>query len=210
MSPLDATGLRIALAVAGVHPRDAERYGPPLLRAMRAANIGTGLRQAHFLAHALHESALLSRVAENLNYSAAGLQATWPRRFDAETARQYARQPERIANRVYADRLGNGDEASGDGWAFRGRGLIQITGRANYRECGDWMGVALEDDPRLAEEPEFAARTAAWYWITRGCNALADADDVEAVTRKINGGTHGLAERRRLLDLLRRTLEVPA
>jgi predicted chitinase len=118
----------------------------------------------------------------------------------AEQAKAYARRPEKIANRVYADRMGNGGEASGDGWKYRGRGLIQLTGKDNYQAFATWVG-----DPRIMKDPnlvssEYAVHSAVYFWDSRKLNVLADKDDVAGVTRKINGGTNGLAHRRELLN----------
>lgn len=164
---------------------------------MRAASISlnTDLRWAHFLSQVAHESSGFKRIVENLNYSAGGLLATFPKYFKtASDAALFARQPERIANRVYANRLGNGPEESGDGWRYRGRGLIQITGRDNYRACSVsiWADDRLLRAPELLEEPDGAVASACWYWRSRELNALADQDDLEAITRKVNGGLHGL------------------
>ena len=112
----------------------------------------------------------------------------------------YARKPRAIASRVYAGRFGNGNEASGDGWMFRGRGLIQVTFRDNYRQCGDVLGCDLEGDPGLLAEPLMAALSAGWYWNSRGLNALADDGNTEAITRRINGGTNGMEDRIALYD----------
>jgi len=175
-------------------------------RARRAFAIDTPLRVAHFLAQTAHESALYTALVENLNYGARGLLATWPRRFDAARAEKYARQPERIANHVYADRMGNGPEDSGDGWRYRGRGILQVTGRAAYRDVGDLLGVDLEAEPDLLATPRYAALAAGWYWQARGINALCDRDDPVAVTEAVNGGRHGLEERLRLLGVAKTAL----
>lgn len=174
----------------------ALRFAGPLTAAMREFDIGTPARAAAFLAQIGHESASLAHLEENLAYSAEALRRTWPARFPTEAlARQFARQPEAIAERVYGGRLGNGPEGSGDGWRYRGRGLIQLTGRANYREFGQRLGLPLDADPDLLLQPEPAARSAAAFWAARGLNALADAGQFEAITRRINGGLHGQADR---------------
>ncbi|WP_165678219.1 glycoside hydrolase family 19 protein [Metapseudomonas otitidis] len=174
-------------------------------RAAARYDITSRARFCAFLAQAGHESADLTRLVENLNYGAAGLANTWPGRFAVDpTARQRVpnglalrleRQPEAIANAVYGNRMGNGPAASGDGWRYRGRGLFQITGRAQYQRCGRALGLSLVEQPELLERPEHAALSAAWFWEDNGLNALADAGDFEAVTRRINGGLTGLAER---------------
>ena len=166
-----------------------------------------------FLAQIGTESGQLSAVSENLNYSAAGLRKIFGKYFPTdELANAYARQPEKIANKVYANRLGNGDEKSGDGWKYRGRGLIQITGKSNYTEAdqkmyGLPMGVDLVMEPELLATPEYAAQSAAWWWDNAGLNALADqlggADDTEVfkkITKRINGGYNGLDERLKLYE----------
>lgn len=166
----------------------------------------TPLRRAHFLAQLAHESGGFKRLVENLSYGAAGLQSTWPSRFDAATAAKYARQPERIANKVYADRLGNGAEATGDGWRYRGRGYIQLTGKANYADFSQRLfgDDRLVREPGQAAEPAIAILLAAEYWKAKGLNALADQDDIEGITRKINGGLIGLADRKQWLDHFKR------
>ena len=198
MKPLtEAQLLRIlpnARPVAGV-------FVPALNRAMARFKIDSPVRRAAFLAQVGHESGHLRRLVENLNYSAEGLASTWPSRFRGhdgrpnELAARIARRPRDIANTVYADRLGNGGQMSDDGWRYRGRGLIQLTGRDNYLACGKGIGQNLEDFPDLLEMPEWAALSAAWYWARNDLNELADAGRFEAITRKINGGTHGQADR---------------
>lgn len=173
-----------------------------------AANngINTPLRQAHWLAQLAHESGGFRRLEENLNYSADALRKTWPGRFDADTARDYARQPERIANKVYADRLGNGDELSGTGWLYRGRGFIQLTGKANYAKYSQEVfgDARLVEFPELAAKPEMATILAAAYWRVNGLNSLADKDDIVSITKRINGGLIGLDSRK---DWLRKAKE---
>lgn len=174
--------------------------GAGLVAHLTAAGILSHQRLAHFLAQTCHESGGFSALAENLNYSAASLQAVWPSHFPTPAvAAAYARQPGKIANRAYAGRMGNGDEAGGDGWRFRGRGLIQLTGRANYAATAAATGLDLVAHPELAETSDGAVATACHFWTAHGLNALADSDDVEAITRRINGGLNGLAERRAAL-----------
>jgi putative chitinase len=181
----------------------AEKWIDALNEAADTYEIDTPLRQAHWLAQCAHESGHFRFVSENLNYSADALVRTFRKYFPTlDAARPYARQPVRIAAKVYANRMGNGSEATRDGWTYRGRGLIQLTGKDNYVAFGEEIGRV--DDvlatPELISEPDLAALSAAWFWHRNGLNALADADDVEAVTRRINGGVNGLAERQRLLD----------
>lgn len=168
--------------------------------ALKRFEITSAGRCAAFLAQVAHESGGFRHVLENLSYSAERLMAVWPKRFPTIASTSgYARNPQALANRVYAGRLGNGNEASGDGWRYRGRGLIQLTGRANYREAGEGIGRALEAQPELVERRDIAALTACWFWHSRGCNALADQGTesaFETITKRINGGTHGLEDRR--------------
>jgi putative chitinase len=156
---------------------------------------------AAFLGQCAVESAGFRAVEEDLGYSAARLCEVWPNRFpNVEAAAACAHQPEALANRVYANRLGNGDEASGDGWRFRGRGLIQITGRGNYLRFAQAMGMTLDQAVEHAATRTGAADSAAWFWSVNGLNALADSWSVDSITRKINGGMAGAAERTRLCE----------
>jgi putative chitinase len=136
-------------------------------------------------------------IAENLNYSADGLGKIFPKYFRDIDPTNYARKPEKIANRVYANRMGNGDEDSGEGWQFRGRGLIQLTGKNNYTHMAEDMGISVEECAAFLETPEGACESAAWFWHTNHINSLADKDDVVAVTKKVNGGTIGLDDRKK-------------
>ena len=207
LAPLTAAQLREAMP--GLSEQRAAELAPVLNNAMNEFNINTPARRAMFLAQIGHESGDLGRLTENLNYSREGLLATFPSRFNAETAADYARQPERIANHVYADRMGNGNEASGDGWRYRGRGAIQLTGRDNYEAAGTALGLDLVNHPELLEQPENTTRASAWWWQSHGLNERVDANpiDVEGVTRVINGGTHGLEDRQNRFDRINR---VPA
>ncbi len=156
-------------------------------------------RVAAFLAQCGHESVDFSVLQENLNYSAKGLCATWPSRFRSEAeAMPYNRNPEAIANRVYSSRMGNGDEASGDGWRYRGRGAIQLTGKSNYQAFGDSIGFGHDLDAVVAyiETLQGAVESAAFFWTKNNLNPLADDRNITALTKKINGGTLGLEERK--------------
>ncbi|MBT0666361.1 hypothetical protein KI809_18795 [Geobacter pelophilus] len=162
--------------------------------------INTRPRIMAFLAQAGHESQAFTRLVENLNYSAEALTRTWPKRFPAEIAGQYAHQPERIANRAYADRMGNGPESSGDGWKHRGRGLGQLTGKDKYREFAKAAGKSYDEIFAYLETKEGAIESFCWYWVNNGCNALADAEKFIALTKRINGGTNGLEDRTALYE----------
>jgi putative chitinase len=163
---------------------------------MEQGEINTRLRISAFLSQIGVESGNLTVVKENLNYSAQGLLKTFPRYFTSQTmAEQYQRKPDMIANRVYANRLGNGAEESGDGWRYRGRGLIQVTGRTNYQRFADDRGLTLSDAISYLETPDGAAESAVWYWTWRKINKYADEQDITMVSKLVNGGTHGLDER---------------
>ena len=170
-------------------------FVPALNTAMSKYQIVTPLRVVAFLAQVGHESAHLTAIVENLNYSAAALMKTWPSRFSAALAAECARNPEKIANIVYASRMGNGAPATGDGWKFRGRGLIQVTGWTNYQACGAELGLDLLTKPELLEQPIYAALSAAWFWKANGLNTLADNGQFEGITKRINGGLNGQADR---------------
>ena len=160
--------------------------------------IDTPQRMAAFLAQCAHESGGFVFIKENLNYRWQSLRKTFPKYFPTDQlAQQYEKQPERIANRVYANRMGNGAEESGDGWRFCGRGLIQVTGRDNY----SWFAASLEISPEEASEYmetfEGAAQSACWFWETNNLNQWADRGDILTLTKRINGGTIGLEDRQK-------------
>lgn len=159
-------------------------------------DINTPRRVAAFIAQCSHESGGFKFLSENLNYRAESLMRVWPKYFkDLATAQRYAHNPERIANRAYANRMGNGDEASGDGWRFCGRGLIQLTGKDNYQAFADSIETELEDIPHYLATFEGAVQSACWFWESNNLNKWADAGDITTLTKKINGGTLGLDER---------------
>lgn len=177
----------------------------PLNETFQRWGINSARQQAAFIGQCGHECGNFRVLEENLNYRAATLMKLWPKRFPTmEVANGYAGNPRKIANMVYANRMGNRDEASGDGYRFRGRGCIQLTGHANYFHAGQALGVDFVKEPDLVATPKFAALTAGWFWATHGCNDLAefgtplDANGRPtwiALTKKINGGTIGLADR---------------
>ena len=159
--------------------------------------IDSPFRIAGFISNVAHESAGFSVVVENLYYSATALMRTWPTRFPTiEIAQAYAMQPERIANRAYSSRMLNGDESSGDGWKYRGRGLIQLTGKENYLDYSLTCDNEAYQYPEIVEQDHYAAEAAGWFWDTKGLNALADAQDVVGMCRRINGGLNGLDDRK--------------
>ena len=159
--------------------------------------ITTVERVAAFLAQCGHESADFTVLKENLNYSAEGLSKVFPKRFPSlAVAQPYNRQPEKIANKIYADRMGNGPEASGEGYKFRGRGAIQLTGKENYSKFAASLGMDLTAAVAYCETLEGAIESACWFWTTNKLNALADATDIVALTKRINGGTIGLEDRK--------------
>ena len=159
-------------------------------------NIVSNNQQAMFIGQCSHECGNFRILEENLNYRAATLMKLWPKRFPTqEIANAYDRNPKKIANMVYASRMGNRDESSGDGYRFRGRGCIQLTGHANYFHCGKALGVDFVANPDLVATPKYASLSAGWFWSTHNCNAPADALDFAKVTKIINGGLIGLADR---------------
>ena len=176
-------------------PAMAEKWCIPLRYTCSNFDINTPNRVAGFLAQIGHESGGFRFTSENLNYRSEALTRVWPTRFPPGIAESYAMQPERIANRAYADRMGNGDEASGDGWKYRGRGLIQLTGKDNYAAFSMSADNEALVKPHLVAEPELAALSAGWFWQTNGLNALADDKDIVGMTKQINGGTNGLDDR---------------
>ena len=171
-------------------------FAPVLNTAMSRYQIVGTKRIAAFIAQVGHESSHLVRLVENLNYSADALRKTWPSRFDVNLANDAARNPEQIANIVYGNRMGNTE--LGDGWKYRGRGLIQITGKNNYHACGEALGLDLLAHPELLEKPQHACMSAAWFWASRGLNTLADAGKFDTITQRINGGQNGAADRQAL------------
>lgn len=170
-------------------------YITPLEDACVMFNIDTPERQSMFLAQLAHESAGFERLEENMNYGPGRLLQVFPKYFTPAEAVEFAHDGERIAERVYGGRLGNGPEGAGDGWRYRGRGFIQLTGRGNYRKAGRALVLPFEDDPDLAASPREAAMVAGWYWEEHGCNALADAGKFEQITRVISGGLRGQDDR---------------
>lgn len=174
-------------------------FGPGTLKAAMAFYKMTPERAAHFFAQTAHETGGFKAFSENLNYSADGLQKIFGKYFPGVLEESYARQPEKIANRVYADRMGNGSESSGDGWKYRGRGALQLTGKSNYKAFSDYL-----KNPLIMEQPDLVAGELAFesamFFFERNklweiCDKGVNKDTILALTKKINGGTHGLADR---------------
>jgi len=181
------------------------KWFEPLQETFEKYQINTPKRQACFIGQCMHESGGFKFLRENLNYSAKALMNTWPSRFpDADTAEKFERQPEKIANKVYSGRMGNTED--GDGAKYIGRGLIQLTGKDNYKAFGEAIGEDLVANPQLVEEPRYAALSAGWFWNKRGLNALADSMDITTLTIRINGGKIGIDDRiakiNKALDIL--------
>jgi putative chitinase len=175
---------------------DPQKWYTPLIDMFARYNINTTQRQASFIGQCQHESNNFRTLEENLHYSADGLMRTWPSRFPTiDVAEKYANNPEKIANKVYAGRLGNGDEESGEGAFYFGRGLIQLTGKENYDRCGKAIGFDFVNKPQLLVEPYYASLSAGWFWNKLGLNDLADAQEYGQMTKRINGGTLGLDDR---------------
>ena len=163
--------------------------------------INTDDRIAGFFSQCSHESGKFRRLKENLNYSAERLCVVFKKHFkDISVAKPFDRNPQKIANKVYANRMGNGDEASGDGWKFRGRGYIQLTGKNNYTKFAEHIGKSLDDTVKYLETPEGALESALFYWKMANCNTHCDAKDIVKLTKSINGGTNGLEDRERLYN----------
>jgi putative chitinase len=167
----------------------------PLEETFVKYDISTPVRQACFIGQCAHESGNFKTLQENLNYSAEGLMKTWPSRFpNLEYAVNYARNPAKIAGKVYNGRLGNTSEEEAS--KFLGRGLIQLTGKENYANCGTALGIDFVGNPTFLIEPKYAALSAGWFWNKKGLNSLADASDIETMTKRINGGLIGLEDRK--------------
>jgi putative chitinase len=166
----------------------------PLEETFSKYDISTPQRQACFIGQCAHESGNFKTLQENLNYSAEGLMKTWPSRFSTkEVADQYARNPAKIAGKVYNGRMGNTNEEEAS--KYLGRGLIQLTGKENYANCGTALNIDFVGNPTLLIEPKYAALSAGWFWNKKGLNALADAQEHGQITKRINGGLIGLDDR---------------
>jgi putative chitinase len=174
----------------------ADTWYNELVELLPVFEITTVGRVASFIAQTAHESGGYTALKENLNYSAEGLHKLWKNRFPTvESAQPYHRNPEAIANKVYGGRMGNGTEETGDGYHFCGRGLLQLTGRSNYQAFATYAGITVEQAPEYIETPRGAVHSACWFWYSNDLNTFADAGDFEGMTKRINGGTIGLADR---------------
>ena len=202
------------IVAAGVKQATAQKWVDAVAAACQEFKINTPQRIAGFLSQCAHESGGFERLQENLNYSADGMAGIWPKRFAVlgpdkkpikkdgknqpnKFALALHRKPEMIANVVYSGRMGNGPTESGEGWLYRGRGLKQLTGKDNHRACSAGLGVDLVANPDLLLEPVYAARSAAWFWSTNKCDVFADAEDIEGLTKRINGGLIGIDDRKK-------------
>jgi putative chitinase len=199
------------LEAAGV--KDPDKWLDAVVQTCQEFEINTLERVAAFIAQTAHESGGYTMLTENLNYKAATLAACWPNRFavlgpdkkpikdnsklvPTAVANSIAGKPELIANMVYSSRMGNGPAESGEGWKYRGRGLKQLTGKDNYTRCGQALGVDFVGNPDLLLEPLYAARSAGWFWKSNNLSKFADVEDLEGMTKKINGGLIGIADRK--------------
>jgi putative chitinase len=198
--------------------KNPEKWIDAVVATCQEFEIDTPQRIAGFLAQTSHESGGYTMLSENLNYRAATLAACWPNRFavlgadkkpvkengklvPTAVANSIAGKPELIANLVYSGRMGNGPAESGEGWAFRGRGLKQLTGKFNYEKCGSGLGVNFVSNPDLLLEPLYAARSAGWFWKANALSTFADNNDIKGMTKKINGGLIGYEQRQALYDV---------
>ena len=204
--------------------KDHNKWLQPIIETCVEFEINTPQRIAAFLAQTSHESGGYTMLTENLNYRAATLAACWPNRFaemgpnkkpkkDAKgaliptkVALSIEKKPELIANMVYSSRMGNGPPQSGEGWKYRGRGAKQLTGKDNYKRCGEALGVDLINNPDLLLEPLYAARSAGWFWKVNNLSPLADEGNIKEMTKKINGGYIGLEARQALYNKIMSTI----
>lgn len=183
-------------AIPRASSKDIDKFVSPLSSVMTTYKIDTPKRIAAFIAQIAHESQNMSKLVENLNYSAPRLMAVFPKRFKTiEFANKYANNPVALGNYVYANRYGNGDEASGDGYKYRARGLMHHTFKDNYKELTKDLKNDYVSNPNDLFLPFHASLGAAWFWSKRGCNELADDSDFKAITIKINGGLNGYDDR---------------
>jgi putative chitinase len=179
---------------------DIEKYLSPMHKAMAGFEISSRLRVCAFVSQILHESQYLSKMRENMNYRAERLLVVFPKYFTKESAALYGGNPQKIASRVYASRMGNGDESSMDGWKYRGGGAMHLTGKDMYERFSKFCSLDLVSKPEMISDPDLAMLSAAWVWNQKGLNSLADKGDIKGITRLINGGYNGLSERMELYN----------
>ena len=173
----------------------------PLNETFQRWKIDTLEEQACFIGQFSYESNHFKDLEENLNYRPETLMKLWPKRFPTmDEAMKYAHQPQKIANHIYSNRMGNRDEASGDGWLYRGSAICQLTGHDNFWHAGQALGVDLVRNPDLARTPKYAAPIGGWFWATHGCNQLAQAKNYNALTERINGGLFGAEQRKNVME----------
>lgn len=183
-----------------------ERWAAIFNAVLPQYEINTKARIACFLAQCAHESAEFTRLSENMNYSAAGLINTFPKYFNSESALAYARKPQLIGSYVYANRFGNGGPETGDGYKYRGRGLIGVTFKDNYSEMGKELGIDLVAMPELLHDEALATKVSCIFWKKKGLNKICDSGDFDLLTRRINGGLNGLKDRKEYFDRAMRVL----
>ncbi len=192
---------KIVLKVMPSKSNGIHKYSAAMAESFKKFEINTVNRIAGFLAQTGHESGYFSRIEENLNYSAERLKVVFPKYFPTDgLAHAYEYNKKALASRVYANRMGNGPESSGDGWLYRGRGLIQLTGKDNYTACSKDMGFDIVEEPDLVLIPEIAVITSIWFWDHRNINAACDADDIVKMTKLVQGGRLGLEERKKFYE----------
>ena len=174
-------------------------WGEPLTTTFTSFGINDVRKQSAFIGQCAHECNHFKVLEENLNYRAETLQKLFGHKFQPNEFALYAHNPEKIANRIYSNRMGNRDEMSGDGWRFHGRGCIQLTGHDNYWHFGQAVQKDFVQEPQLVATPMYACLSAGWFWNTHGCNELAESENWVGLTKRINGGTFGLEERKALM-----------
>ena len=185
------------------HCLDTEQWYNTFIEVLPEFEIESNLRVSAFLAEVIHESDNFTALSERLNYRAEVLMKVWPKRFPTlEEARKYEHNSQALANKVYANRMGNGDLESGDGYKFRGRGLVQLTGKENHQNFANFIGMDLEDVPAYLESYDGAVKSACFFWKNHGLNEIADTKDINKISTIINGGTQGLDARRELYQKL--------
>ena len=182
-----------------LHRNDAHEWYDAMVEMLPKYQIDTPKRVAGFIAQTAHESASYKTITENLNYSAKALDAIFGKYFKRAgvDAQEYHRQPRKIANRIYAGRMDNGNTSSGDGWTFRGGGILQLTGRYNYTQFGKTVGMSPEEATEYVRTPKGAIESACWFWTVNDINKYCDKNDIVGMTKRINGGTIGLADRKK-------------